>query len=99
MNSITKEMEQMHILNDMGAGLLNQLYFVKVQLIANEQYALVSDAVLGKVRLKLEKKFPAHPDLAKVCKYYFVLLDCTCAYMIFFIINNPAQIYTLSFTS
>ena len=67
MNSITKEMEHMHILNDMGAGLLNQLYFVKVQLIAHEQYALVSDAVLGKVRLKLEKKFPAQPDLGKVC--------------------------------
>jgi hypothetical protein len=66
MNNVTKETEQMHCLVDIGAGLLHQLYFTKAQILATDgRYSLANDAVLSKVRAKLEKKFPALPDFSK----------------------------------
>ena len=66
MSSATKTMEQMKILQDMGNGLLNRLYFLKGNMIAKRKPGCLTDADTSKVRVKIEKKFPSMPEAQKV---------------------------------
>ena len=56
----------MIVLNDMAKVLLNRLYYLKSGIIAKKQVTCLLDADIAKIRLKLEKKFPALPDTQKV---------------------------------
>ena len=80
MNNVVKHVEHMQALLDIGAGLLNQLYYVKIKTVTNDAYDLVSDSIFAKVRAKLEKKFPLVPDFSKVCRQHqlLLLLNCCC---------------------
>lgn len=66
MSSSAKSIEHMIVLNDMAKGLLNRLYYLKSGIIAKKQVTCLLDADIAKLRLKLEKKFPALPDTQKV---------------------------------
>lgn len=66
MSSATKTIEHMKILTDMGNGLLARLYYFKGVIISKRKPACLSDVDTGKIRLKLEKKFPQLPDTQKV---------------------------------
>ena len=74
-----KCLEEMKIMTDMGEGLLRKIFLIKgKQLVSMEQSPYLTDIELSKIRLKIEKKFPAKPDFQKVIFIYqikkFILL-------------------------
>ena len=74
MSSVTKVVETMHVLKDIGEGLLNSIYTAKSRLVANDTKPVsFQDAEIMKIRSKIEKKFPALPDTQKVTLIFLLL--------------------------
>jgi hypothetical protein len=75
MSTAIKTVEHMKILHDMGNGLLNRLYYIKVAFISKRKPQCLADPEWSKLRARMEKKFPGAPEAQKVISKAGWLVD------------------------